>query len=306
VLEAELSLEIPVSSDRSGRDDRTAQQVVTIEAIVDAGAATARLRLAGENSARDHRLRLIVSTGIAGGNVHADAAFGAVSRKAQGPASSRSSSPDSAEAEKPIATAPLHRYVTIADERRGVTLISDGLAEYEADSDGRIFITLLRAIGELSRADLPERPGHAGWPTPIAEAQCIGPWEAEVSIMPHGPRDAHQIAEIERAAEDVLLPLVGSTVLHFLDVPPERPGIELAGEGLAFSACKRSEDGSWMVLRCVNLLDAAVEGAWQVHSGISEAMSARLDETPEDQLPHSADTVGISVPARGVLTILVR
>jgi len=38
------------------------------------------------------------------------------------------------------------------------------------------FVTVLRACGELSRIDLPERPGNAGWPTHTPEAQCIGPF----------------------------------------------------------------------------------------------------------------------------------
>jgi alpha-mannosidase len=68
-------------------------------------------------------------------------------------------------------TAPLQRYVSLFDERKGATVYSDGLAEYEAREDGSVAITLVRAVGELSRNDLPERPGHAGWPAPVPGAQ---------------------------------------------------------------------------------------------------------------------------------------
>jgi hypothetical protein len=42
-------------------------------------------------------------------------------------------------------------------------------------ADGTILVTLLRAFGQMSREDMPERPGHAGWPTPSSRA-CSGTW----------------------------------------------------------------------------------------------------------------------------------
>ena len=56
-------------------------------------------------------------------------------------------------------------------------MFSDGLAEYEARDDA-IVVTLVRGVGELSRNDLAERPGHAGWPAPTPGAQCLGEFAA--------------------------------------------------------------------------------------------------------------------------------
>ena len=116
-------------------------------------------------------------------------------------------SDDERRIEAPPPTAPLHRYVSLFDSTRGVTVYSDGLAEYEADATGDVAVTLVRSVADLSRNDLPERPGHAGWPVPTPEAQMLGPFAAELALFPHGPRTGETVDLIERTADDVLLPL---------------------------------------------------------------------------------------------------
>lgn len=208
--------------------------------------------------------------------------------------------------ELPPRTAPLHRYVSLFSAERGATLFSDGLAEYEATDEGAVFVTLVRAVGELSRSDLPERPGHAGWPTPTPQAQCLGPFAADLALLLHGQQSAAVIDEIERAADDVLLPVCGATLRSALHSPAPVQGFELEGRGLAFSTAKESDNGQWLVLRCVNLLDVECAGSWRLPAPAREAHLARLDETPLSPLVTDGDRVPLIVPPRGVMTILVR
>src|ERR1019366_3388944 len=194
------------------------------------------------NRANDPRLRLRIATDAARARVVADAMFGPVERRPI------SASPTDLAMETPPRSAPLHRYVTLFGASLGATVFSDGLAEYEADDDGGVAVTLLRSVGELSRADIPERPGHAGWPTPIPEAQCHGPSGAELAVILHGARNAATVDLIERAADDILLPLTGATLRSALRNPGALQGIALDGEGLSFSCAKESEDGQWLLL----------------------------------------------------------
>jgi alpha-mannosidase len=267
---------------------------------LDADSPFLRVAVSGVNTARDHRVRILLATGIADGLVVADAAFGPVERQPI-----RVPSEDALR-ETPPATAPLHRYVSMYGPAGGTTVFSDGLAEYEATEDGAIAVTLVRAIGELSRDCLPERPGHAGWPLPTPEAQSLGPFSAELAVMPHGPRTARTQGEVERAADDVLLPLVGTTLRSALHLPPPLGGIELAGDGLAFSAVKESESGEWLVARCVNATDESVEASWRFGFPVAEARLARLDETPLGALPVVDRAVPFTAPPRAVMTVLVR
>ncbi len=272
---------------------------VRVALSLDAGARALRIAVSGENMADDHRLRLRIRTGVASPQVHADAAFGAVERRPL------TISPEDSAMEAVLPTAPLHRYVTLSDSKRGLTVISDGLAEYEANADGGLSITLVRAVGELSRNDLPERPGHAGWPASTPEAQCRGPFAAEFAVLVHGPWGDETSELVERTAEDVLEPVTGDTLRSMIAAPPESPRLELEGSGLVCSAVKESEDGEWTVLRCVNRFDRAVGGRW-ILTGIREARMSRLDETPGDALPVAGDRVEFEAPPRGVVTVLVR
>ena len=272
---------------------------VRLQLIVDANAPFLRIRVLGDNAARDHRLRLLVRTDVTEPATVADAAFGPVERRSL-------EVPESAQRmEQVIPTAPLHRYVSHYAAGRGATLYADGLAEYESMRNG-FAVTLLRAVGELSRSNLPERPGHAGWPEPTPAAQCQGPFEAAFALLLHGERSSEVVDLVDRAADDVLLPMSGATRRSTVRVSPPVHGITLEGPGLSFSGAKESEDGQWLVLRCVNLLDRDVAGSWQLGGMIREARAARLDETPGGPIQAVGDRVRFNAPARGVVTILVR
>jgi len=259
-----------------------------------------RVYMRGTNRGRNHRLRVGIRTNVTSAAVWADAAFGPVHRV-------RLEVPDEdMRDERPLPTAPLHRYVSLFAPTAGATLFSDGLAEYEATDRGELFVTLLRAVGALSRNDLPERPGHAGWPAPTPRAQSIGPFAARLALLLHGGRDADTIDLVERTADDVLLPLEGRTLRSALQVPQPLAGVELEGKGLAFSTLKESEDGEWIVARCVNLRDEPVDGRWQFGIPIREARLARLDQTPLESLTAQRNSVHFQAAPRAVVTILLR
>jgi alpha-mannosidase len=272
---------------------------LSVDVSLDAGARFVRIAVAGDNHASDHRLRLIVRCDANDGTVVADAAFGPVDRVPP------AAMPEGAHGEKPLATAPLHRYVTRFNAHRGMTLYSDGLAEYEPVKQG-LAVTLLRAVGELSRANLPERPGHAGWPVGTPDAQCHGPFAAAFALMFHGPCADDVMEEIERTADDVLNPITGETLLSAQQVPSPVDGVALEGTGLAFSAMKESETGDWIVLRCVNLLDRDATGRWRFGHAIREAKGSRMDEMPLEKLVVSGNAVSFRAPPRATVTVLVR
>jgi alpha-mannosidase len=297
-LRGELSLRYRVVDPSVGRGP--ADVDVAVNLILDAGAAFARIEIVGENRRENHRLRLVVHGDVMSPEIWADAAFGAVRRERL------LISESEAAVEQAQPTAPLHRYVSAFDRSAGFTVFSDGLAEYEAREDGSLLVTLVRAVGELSRNDLPERPGHAGWPSPTPKGQCLGPFAAGLAVMLHGPRDASTIDLIERAADDVLLPLRGTTLRSALELPAPVHGAELCGVGLAFSTIKESEDGEWLVLRCVNVGDEAVDGSWRLGFDVREARLARLDETIISDLAASGHEVAFRAPPHGIVTILAR
>jgi mannosylglycerate hydrolase len=267
-----------------------------------AGSPALRCSLHLENRATDHRLRLRVPTGVPGTAAIAGGAFGPVERPALGLNGTVYAR------ETPVATAPAQRYVAVADRARGLAVLAPGFFEYELAPDGNLRMTLLRAVGQLSRADLPTRPGHAGWPTPTPDAQCIGPDRLQLAVVPMTSGEVRAGAVLPELWEDVFLPpravwLRQATPLAVADVD-----VRLEGAGLVFSAAKPAEDSQWLVLRCYNALASPVDGAWRFGHRIARAMLTRADERGARELSLTAD--GHAVPfhagPRAIITTLVQ
>src|SRR5207249_11346267 len=84
----------------------------------------------------------------------------------------------------PGGTAPAHGFVAAVSGARGLAVLAPGFFEYEWTPRGDLLVTLLRAVGELSRGDLPTRPGHAGWSVATPLAQCPGWTRVELAVAP--------------------------------------------------------------------------------------------------------------------------
>jgi alpha-mannosidase len=252
---------------------------------------------------KNHRLRIGIGTGLNGATVIADAMFGPVERRPI------AGTAEDWKMETPPPTAPLHRYVSLFSGSVGATIHSDGLAEYEADAGGTVWVTLVRAVGDLSRNDLPERPGHAGWPVDTPAAQSIGRFEARIAVQLHGALSPTTLTLIDRESDRFLSPLRAVTLRSTNTPRHSAGGIELTGIALSTSAIKESEDGRGIVLRCVNLSDREQRGAWTIAADIKEANLARLDETLleplEVQAADGKSTIPFTAAPRAVVTIVV-
>ena len=178
----ELDLQLPsgLREDRLARAPDLVTCAVRSEISLDAGARRVDVRIVVDNQARDHRLRVLCETGTRSLTHVAGAAFAWLERETR-------VSPRPGWVEQPTAERALHDLVAVEGPTRGLAVGVDGLREYAVLHDGRtIAITLLRAVGFLSRGDLPERKGHAGPALATPSAQCIGEGEYHYSVVPLG------------------------------------------------------------------------------------------------------------------------
>ena len=281
-----------------------AQVTVTATATLalTAGTEWLEVTIRGENSAGDHRLRWILPLpeGINSTQLLADAAFGAVDRETM------QSTSTEWHAESRLPSAPLHRWLCLSDTTYKLGVISDGLAEYELLPSGHLAITLVRAVGELSRRDLPERPGHAGWPQSTPLAQSRGAFEARFALLMLPSDHSAAVALLAEASDDFLTPVTGDTWRGVAAPLQDFPGLTLEGDGLTFSAAKLSEDGEWLVLRCVNQRGAVVKGTWFLPRTATEARRSRLDETPGDNLRQTGNRIQFEAAPYAVSTLLIK
>jgi len=254
-----------------------------------------------DNGATDHRLRARISTGLAGLPATTGTPFGAVTRAAV------TTRARDYPLETPVRTAPAHRFVAVADERRGLALLAPGFFEYEWTPAGDVLVTLLRCVGQLSRDDLPTRPGHAGWPTPTPEAQCLGVDRIELALSPISADDLARGDAIPTLWEDVFLPPRGVWLRDAGALRPQSVDLALEGSGLVLSSVKPAQVGAGTVLRCYNATGVRVPGAWTSGVPIKTAHRVRADEREAQGLviENRGRTVRFLAEPHEIVTILI-
>lgn len=261
---------------RAGRDPERAERPGRVDVratiVVHAASPLVRCVLTVENRATDHRLRLRLPLGLAGVPAVAGAAFGTERRP---PRAARTAGYP---LEMPVATAPAHRFVAAARGARGLAVLVPAFCEYEWTPAGDLLVTLLRAVGELSRDDLPERPGHAAWPTAVPGAQCPGVERLELALAPVTEAMIDRGDALPELWEDACLPLVPAWFRAGAGVRAPETGIALEGRGLVFSAAKPAQTGAGIVVRCYNATGERVGGAWRLAEPVRTAHRVPADE----------------------------
>jgi alpha-mannosidase len=273
---------------------------VTTTLRLSAGSPVVECDVRGWNQRTNHRVRIVWHTDVEQGRVTADAALGPVRREPI------VAPPDSAE--RVPDGQPMHRWLTVANADHGATLIGDGMAEAHVAGD-TIALTVLRAVGELSKPNLATRPGHAGWPVPAPAAQCLGAFCARCALLLHGPLTNAVLGEIRDACDDILLPLVGETWIDLEHATVAVvPGVALEGDAFEASAVTVSqEDSDAVVLRAINLTNARATGLWQLpDAGPWIAEPVRLDETPVGPPVPCEQALRFDADPHAVLTWRVR
>lgn len=254
-----------LSGDRRSRSAETVPFVLHVDVTLAAGARRVDLRVHLENTARDHRLQALFPLGTPIEVSSAEGVFEVVDRPVRLPEDQRGS------AEPAVPEHPQARFVSVSDGRRSLTVANRGLPEFAVLDDGRgtIALTILRSVGWLSREDLLSRVGGAGPTTRTPEAQMLGPWVAEYSLIPHAGRWAdaasHRLAlefdappratATQPQAWPIRLPSPAHEATPVPAVEPVLPaeGSLVAVEGnLVLSALKRAEDRDSLVLRFLN------------------------------------------------------
>ncbi len=302
-LRAELDLPLPQSAtaDRGGRTSEQVTVPITIEATLDAGAPRVAFAVTVDNRARDHRLRLLFPTGASHvETARADTAFDVITRPARIPV------PATIRNESPVSSMPMISMVDAGDSETGATVIGKGLMEYEiTDGEPAIAMTLIRAVGDLSRNDLVTRPsGHAGPPVATPGAQCQGVQRFELAFEPHGPAPlATELLASARAQN--IRPIVTTA---------RRPGgagpltrsyfwIDRRAGDVVLSALKRAEDRSSTILRVFNPNDQAASLVLRTDVPIAQAFAVSFLEERQEALAIEDGGVNLSVAPKRIQTI---
>lgn len=210
------------------------------------------------NTAKDHRVRVIIPTGLETDCHYTDSVFEVVKRPNRHYDTWKN--PSGCEHEQ--------NFTAVCGEKAGLLAANFGLYEYEIlpDQKNAIALTLLRSTGEM---------GDWGvFPTP--DAQLLGTYSMKYEIVPFS---ADEMTKAYQEAYLFQSDLVGCQVPCGCcsTVPPyEKPEeerrhreckdilpaaasyLEWQGEGLAFTGFKRADEGKDVMARFVNVTDQAV------------------------------------------------
>ncbi|HEV3401247.1 MAG TPA: glycoside hydrolase family 38 C-terminal domain-containing protein, partial [Acidimicrobiales bacterium] len=210
---------------------RTGQRAVEIVTRLElhAGERLVRVTTSFDNHCRDHRLRSWFPLPERATSSRAECAFAVVERGLTA---------EGGPHEVGLPTFPSRRFVCAG----GLTVVHEGLLEYELVDDGRaLAITLLRAVGLLSGTDLATRPQPAGPPLPVEGAQLQGRLTLRYGVA-LGDDDAWP------AVDDAFLPL--ELTMGSGRGPLPSSGSALSVEGAQVSAVRRT--GGHLEVRVFN------------------------------------------------------
>lgn len=174
-IAARYRVPLELAPGRLARSRRSVALPVALTLRLAPGLDRLEIEVALENTARDHRLRLELATPIAPRRFRVESAFELAERPV---APARDAFGSARPSEFPIGAVPQRRFASVDDGRFALTVANRGGGEVEAlpgeGGGARLALTLLRAIGWLSRGDLVLRPGDAGPPLPTPGAQVPG------------------------------------------------------------------------------------------------------------------------------------
>lgn len=260
-----------------GRGAETVEMKIRTTITLSRSGDSVEIRSEFNNNAKDHRLRMLFPTDVAGDVHYADSVFDLVRRN----------DIPGEDWVNPSRCDRMQLYVAAMDEQAGLGIANRGLYEYEILPERKtIAVTLLRGVAEL---------GDWGvFPTP--EAQCLGDYSMELSVIPlagnaaEGLRKAH-VYQTELSA--AVIRGEGG------DLPMRGSFLSWRGENLICTALKKAEDGKGSVLRVFNPTE---ETSVLEIDRESVRMSNILEETGE-MLQAEGGVVRIPVGAKKIVTV---
>ncbi len=264
-LELERNRMVPLFERKAGRSGETAEVTVVTRLSLTKSAKGVKAETTIQNTAGDHRLRVMVPTGLRTDWHRADSLFEVVKRNNR----------HGAQWKNPSGCEHEQAFVSMEDDRAGILVCNVGLYEYEVlPDDNTIAVTLLRAVGEM---------GDWGvFPTP--EAQLRGTCTVTYGIVPFSPGEApdiyHEAYQFQTGLSAV------QTDIHAGTEAFDHGMLSWEGNALNLTGWKLAEDRNGVVARFVNNSEAGSEllirrGEWFDRIRKSNVVEERLEEIPE-------------------------
>jgi mannosylglycerate hydrolase len=278
---------VGLAADLDARAAETATVCTRTLVELRTGERFVRLRVDVDNPARDHRLRLHVPTVRPASESAAEGQFAVVSRDG---------SAEGGWGEEPIPTYPASAFV----DAGGVSLLLTQPTEYELCSDRELAVTVLRAVGQISRNVHPLRAEPAGPEIATPKAQLPGGARYELAILPHG--EEWSSADVLGAAERYRHPFASYAGAGTRDASGSAAGLRVDGDGVTMTSLRRR--GEHLELRLVAQTDRPTTA--RVTGDFAAARRCDLRGRPGEELAVGGDTIELGLVPWEIATLQIR
>lgn len=309
-----LSLPRELQPDRTLRAPERVDCPVTVRVTLRGEDPRVDLDVEFENRAKDHRVQICFPTPVVTERVVTDAHFYLHERPLvpQGARDWVQPHPG---------TLPQQEFASLRDDGGGLAVMTRGLPEIEgyrtaAGADGRecangadrgdgtegtngakgadgaagLRVTLLRAVGWLSRDDFPSRNhANAGPTVETPEAQCLGRHRYQLALRAFGP--AETLAQIKQDSLRWRAEVVTTQGVAEGSAPGDRSLLRHQDARVAVSAIKRHEERDTLIVRLYNLTHRAVSDRLEVGAVLASAWRADLLERRGEPLELEGERV---------------
>ncbi len=261
----------------STRSDDRVEVKIESRFTLTRGSRRLEVRTVIHNTAADHRMRLMLPTGIhtdttaSAGHFNVDCRPNIPARDSRG------------EYWPEMQTVPMQMFVDVSDGSNGLAVVNNSFTECQLleDSDGTLAITLFRAVRNRicteyrSSGNFPEQNG----------AQLLRTLEYEYALYPHAG-DWNQ-GDVFAQACAFNTPVASYQISKGRDagsLPCDLSMLDISPSTLVLSALKKAEDRESFVIRIHNPTAATVAGCIRFHVKPKAAWLVNLDETRQGSL----------------------
>ncbi|WP_424531893.1 alpha-mannosidase [Sphaerisporangium viridialbum] len=243
VMEVSRGYRWPSHGTAEARSEEDAEVTVTTRVELRAGEPYVRLATTFGNPCRDHRVRWHASLPRPAGESYAGGQYAVVRRGLTG---------EGGCGEVPLPTFPASGFVAAG----GLAVLLDHVSEYElvcppgGGTSGELAVTLLRAVGYLSRNHNAYRDEPAGPQIATPDAQCPGTVTTRFAVhLYEGTWDEAGLVRLAEEYRHDLLAVPGSGSAGSARDAETGPLLAVSGDGVTLGAL-RGRDG-WLELRLV-------------------------------------------------------
>jgi len=300
VLNIKLDFVLPARLVGEWRSVDSVSNPIEVEVWLEPRSRLIKFRVIVENNSEDHRLRVKIPTGRKTEYAYADTHFYVIKRPHQ-PISS-----GEGWMEEPPRTHPMISWVDVSDENGGVALFTKGLHEYETvieNGQVSILLTLLRAVGWLSKSDLKTRKGGAGPDIAVSDAQCKRRLTFEYALYLHD--GDWERGEVYKYAQEYTTPLLGTAFRQYTAKMPSNLSFFLVEPTeLLISALKPTEDGKGIAIRFYNVTGKTVKGTVKYAFNPKKVYWSKMNEKKIEEIEISNGKMEIEVGAHKVVTLI--